>query len=73
VSARATLAGGHLSCRTFHTATDVGAFRPGGQVTVDVTCTAALSDLTLLGVPGTRHITASFSAPVDRFREVTAP
>src|ERR687896_1488443 len=67
-TARAALSGSRPSCRTFHVATDTTAFRPGGRVAFTVTCTAALSDLAMLGVPGTREITARFSAPLDRFR-----
>ncbi|HEY1322767.1 MAG TPA: TadE family protein [Streptosporangiaceae bacterium] len=68
----AALSAGHPSCRAFQVTVDTSAFRPGGQVTVDVTCTVALSDLTLLGVPGTRRIGARFTAPVDRFVGVVA-
>jgi Flp pilus assembly protein TadG len=72
-TARAALSAGRISCRSFEVAADVRAFRPGGHVTVEVTCSVALADLALLGLPGTRGITGRFSVTVDRFRGVTAP
>jgi hypothetical protein len=37
---------------------------------VEVACTAALSDLGLLGVPGSQTLHGRYTAPVDRFRGV---
>jgi hypothetical protein len=51
-------------------ATDTSGFQPGGAVTVEVACTAALSDLGLLGVPGSQTLHGRYTAPVDRFRGV---
>jgi Flp pilus assembly protein TadG len=45
--------------------------RPGGHVTVTVTCTVATADLTPLALPGSHRLTAVEVAPVDRYR--TAP
>lgn len=42
--------------------------RPGGKVHVQVSCTVMLSDLTLLGIPGSRTVTADFTSVVDRYR-----
>ncbi|MCY3911168.1 MAG: pilus assembly protein [bacterium] len=42
--------------------------RPGGKVHVRVSCTVRLSDLTLLGIPGSRTVTADFTSVVDRYR-----
>jgi hypothetical protein len=42
--------------------------RPGGAVTVTVSCTVPLSDLLLLGVPGSRTVSASATSPVDQWR-----
>ena len=47
---------------------DTTALRPGGQVLVRVSCTARLSDLALLGVPGSRTFTATSVEVVDRWR-----
>lgn len=41
---------------------------PGSLVTVTVRCEVALEDLALLAVPGTRHLQASATEVVDRFR-----
>jgi Flp pilus assembly protein TadG len=71
-TAGAALSGSHPSCQAFQIDVDTSAFRPGEQVTVDVTCAVALSDLTMLGMPGTRRISARFSVPVDRFVGVVA-
>lgn len=46
----------------------VSGWAPGGQVVVEVSCTISLSDLSMLGIPGSKTITATQRAPVDRFR-----
>ncbi len=66
--ARSSLAERGVSCRALTVTTDTSGFRPGGEVTVQVTCSVTLSDLALLELPGTRTITARFSAPLDRWR-----
>jgi Flp pilus assembly protein TadG len=46
-----------------------GAFRPGGSVTVTVSCVVDLGDLTALGVlPGSRTLEASATEVIDRTR-----
>jgi Flp pilus assembly protein TadG len=42
--------------------------RPGGVVTVTVSCAVPLGDLTLLGVGGSRTVTATSSSPIDVWR-----
>lgn len=69
-AAAATLTNAGISCRGFTVATDTSVFQPGGAVTVEVACTAALSDLGLLGVPGSQTLHGRYTAPVDRFRGV---
>lgn len=44
---------------------------PGGQATAQVVCTTDLSDLGLLGVPGSQTVAAQATAPVDRYREAS--
>jgi Flp pilus assembly protein TadG len=46
----------------------VTGWAPGGEVTVEVRCAVQLSDLALLGVPGTKTLTSRQTAPVDEFR-----
>lgn len=60
-----------LTCAAFSVETDVGNFRPGGTVTVTVSCKVGLSDLAFPGIPGSTTITASMTAPVDPYRSVT--
>lgn len=45
-------------------------FEPGGSVGVSVTCDVRVSDLGLLGVPGTKRLTASFTEPISRYQAV---
>ena len=46
---------------------DTGEFRPGGRVSVTGSCTASMSDVTLLGVPGERTFSARSVEVVDRY------
>jgi Flp pilus assembly protein TadG len=69
--ADARLADAGVTCRTLHVNVDLTDYRPGGTVTTTIDCTVDLSDLTLLGVPGTRTITATAVETVDTFRGVT--
>jgi Flp pilus assembly protein TadG len=69
-AARAALDVGTLTCRQLDVSIDVAAFRAGGTVRATVRCTAELSDLTGLGVPGARSVHATFTAPVDTYRGV---
>jgi hypothetical protein len=38
-------------------------------VSATVTCTVSLSDLLVPGLPGSRTLTATFTSPLDPFRE----
>ena len=67
-AAEATLADRHVTCRDLTLAIDLTDFQPGGTVTSTVTCAVELSDLTGLGLPGTRTVSSHFVAAVDRFR-----
>lgn len=57
-----------VSCQSFAVVTDTTDFRPDGSVRVEVTCTIALGDLGLLGVPASKTLSARFVAPVDKLR-----
>jgi Flp pilus assembly protein TadG len=67
-TADASLHKAGLSCASQDVNVDTGELRPGGLVVVRVTCTARLSDLTLLGVPGSRTFSATATEPVDTYR-----
>jgi hypothetical protein len=47
---------------------DTSSLRPGGQVSVEVRCPVPLRDLALLGVPGSRTVTARSVEVVDSWR-----
>ena len=66
--AQAALAGQSVSCDPAVITPDLGDFVPGGEVTVTVTCTVRLSDLSLLHIPGSETITSTFTSPVDTYR-----
>ncbi len=67
-TARAALARPGFSCSRVLVSPDTAAFAPGGQVSVEVTCTVPMSGLALLAVPGSVAIHSTFTSPVDRFR-----
>lgn len=66
--AQAALAGQSITCDPAVVTPDTGDFTSGGEVTVQVTCTVRLSDLSLLHIPGTETLTAAFTAPIDTYR-----
>lgn len=67
-TARETLAARGLTCQNATVVVDTGALAPGSAVTVTVSCTVPLSDLLLLGVPGSRTVSSTATSPVDRWR-----
>lgn len=66
--AAATLAERGVTCRSLEVTVDTSAFRAGGWVAADVTCSVDLADLALLRLPGTKAVHARFVAPVDSLR-----
>ncbi|MBG0814875.1 TadE/TadG family type IV pilus assembly protein [Planomonospora sp. ID82291] len=46
----------------------VGLFRPGGAVTVTVTCRIRLADAAMAHLPGEVALTSAFTAPVHSWR-----
>jgi hypothetical protein len=71
-AARADLAGHHITCDPFSTAVDTAQFAAGGAVVVQVRCTASLSGLALLALPGSQTLAASSTAPVDYYRPINS-
>ena len=67
-AARAAIDEGSLACASLDVAVDTSRLRPGGVARVQLTCVASLADLSLLGVPGSKSISASATEPIDRFR-----
>ena len=72
-TAEATLTAQHLTCTQLAVTVDTNAFATAlgqtGLVRAEVACAVRWSDLALPGAPGTRTVTASFTSPVDRYRE----
>ncbi len=72
-TAQAALASEHITCHPLSVSPDTAAFRPGGQVTVQVTCTVSLAGLALLHLPGSQTLTAQFTSPIDVYRGRAGP
>ena len=70
-AAATALAGRGLACQHFTVNVSLAGFRPGGTVRATITCTAAMSDLWLLRVPGSQTLTASFASVIDTYRGIT--
>jgi Flp pilus assembly protein TadG len=69
--AQTSLAGEHLTCRGLAVEVTGGFGVPVGTpatVTATVRCTAALDDLALPGLPGSRTVSASSVASLDTYR-----
>ncbi len=71
-AAQNTLSGAGLACAQMTTSVDTSTFRPGGQVSVTVTCAADLSTLALAGVPGSASLTSTSAAPLEAFRALSS-
>ena len=69
-AAAGSLSDAGLSCTGMTADVDTGSFRPGGVVTVTITCTADLSGLAISGLPGTATITATGRAPLEAHRQI---
>ncbi|GAA3346559.1 hypothetical protein GCM10020358_58010 [Amorphoplanes nipponensis] len=67
-AARDTLAGRGLACSNAAVSVSTGGLRAGGAVTVTVSCRVPLADLVLLGVPGSRVVSATATSPIDQWR-----
>jgi Flp pilus assembly protein TadG len=67
-TAAANLADAGIACVSLTVDVDTTQFAPGGIVTVDVTCVASLSSITLLGVPGQRSFHARSVEVIDVYR-----
>lgn len=66
--ANTTLTNAHSACTHPYVTIDTDDLTPGSSTAAIVTCTADLSDLTHIGMPGTVTITGTAHSPVDRFR-----
>jgi Flp pilus assembly protein TadG len=66
-TARDNLAAQGVTCESTDISVSTGGLRPGGAVTVTVSCRVRLSDLTLLSIPGSRVVRASATSPIDQW------
>lgn len=64
----AALSQAGVGCRNLNVTASTGGFQPGGTVVVTVHCEIGMSDLSLLGVPGSTATNASATSVVDQFR-----
>ncbi|MBN1173642.1 MAG: pilus assembly protein [Micromonosporaceae bacterium] len=67
-TARDILAARGIACRDATVTVDTGGLRPASAVTVTVACVVPLADLLLLGVPGSRTVSATATSPIDQWR-----
>ncbi len=58
----------HVTCASLKVTTDTARFAPGGSVSVSITCSVALSDLTGLALPASEQVTATAISVVDTYR-----
>jgi Flp pilus assembly protein TadG len=59
------------SCASHSVSVDTSGFTPGGSVTVTVSCTTHLRDVSGLHLPGALTQTVAFTSVVDSFRGTT--
>lgn len=57
-----------LSCLVLNVDVDISSYEPGGVVTAHITCHTRLSDLGLVGFPGSKTFTANASVPIENYR-----
>jgi Flp pilus assembly protein TadG len=69
-TASAALSSAGVSCASLTVDTATGGLRPGGTVSVTITCGVDFGDALLLGVPGHKRVSATAAEPVDTWRAV---
>ncbi|WP_238412893.1 TadE/TadG family type IV pilus assembly protein [Saccharothrix deserti] len=67
-TAAAALSSAGVVCRSLTVTTATGGLRPGGTVSVTVSCDVDFGDALILGVPGGKRLSASAIEPVDVWR-----
>ncbi|MFG1879327.1 TadE/TadG family type IV pilus assembly protein [Sphaerisporangium sp. NPDC049003] len=67
-AAEAALKGRRVTCVGRSVNVELGSFRPGGKVTVAVTCRVRLADVAMVCVPGGTALTSRFVVPIDYWR-----
>lgn len=59
-----------FDCASLDVEVDTTNFRPGGQATTTLHCKVDLSMASLLGVPITRSVDATFTEPIDLYQGI---
>lgn len=67
-TAASALAQAGVTCAALSVNTATGGLRPGGTVSVTVSCTVDFGDALILGVPGGKTLSATSIEPVDLWR-----
>ena len=67
-AAEDSMTGRGQACADLKVDIDAGDFNPGGNVLATVTCTADLSDLAGIGLPGTKTFTFTAVVPLEQHR-----
>ena len=63
-----SLTGHGARCRALEVVAHTGGWTSSRTVAVEVSCTVELSDVALLGLPGTKQLRARFVVPLDAYR-----
>ena len=61
-----------MACRSW-TVSTTGGIRPGGSVSVTLTCDIDLGDALILSLPGSRRLSSQATEPIDSWRSVETP
>lgn len=67
-TAQAALSQAGVRCQNLGVSAQLAGLQPGSTVTVTVTCDIGLSDLAMLGVPGSTTAESTASSVVDQWR-----
>lgn len=67
-TAASALSSAGLSCQALTVDASTGGLRPGGTIAVTLTCNVNFGDALLLGVPGSKTLSAAASEPIDVWR-----
>ncbi|MFS8104114.1 pilus assembly protein [Lentzea alba] len=67
-TAASALSSAGVTCASLSVSTSTGGLRPGGTVSVTVSCAVDFGDALILGVPGGKTLSATSIEPVDLWR-----
>lgn len=70
-TATSALSSAGVTCVSLNVDAATGGLRPGGTVSVTVSCAVDFGDALILGVPGEKRLSATAVEPVDTWRSVS--